>query len=181
MNPDPNPHRQPRRRAALLALCCLTGLLAGPAAQALDSDRQRPIEIEADRVDIDEHQGLSLYSGHVRFSQGSLHIQADSISLELANGTLKRLLIKGQPAVLTQTPEGKQEDMRAQAQQMEYLTGQNQVTLKGRAEVRQGGNTFRSETIHYDLGKDTLSAGQTEDSERVRITIQPPAPKAPAP
>lgn len=154
----------------------LLALLGAPVAHALDSDRQQAIEIEADRVEIDERLGHSIYSGHVRFSQGSLGIEADRITLFRRQGRVTRLLIEGSPARLKQIPEGQQVPMQAEARNMEYLADGEHLILRGQAEVRQNGNRFRSEVIHYDLASDSLKAGQDEPGtgERVRITIQPP-------
>ena len=50
------------RAKPLLALMLI---LAGPATFALESDKQQPIELAADSVDIDESKGVSIYRGDV--------------------------------------------------------------------------------------------------------------------
>ena len=61
------------RRASLF----LSALLVVPlCALAADNERQQPVNLRADRIDIDQKKELSLYHGHVVFSQGTLRLTA---------------------------------------------------------------------------------------------------------
>ena len=44
---------------------------------ALSSDRDQPIEVEADSLEVRDAEKISIYSGKVRLNQGSLALRAD--------------------------------------------------------------------------------------------------------
>ena len=48
---------------------------------ALSTDREQPIHIEADKLDIDESRQISIYQGNVQMQQGSLDINGDQLSI----------------------------------------------------------------------------------------------------
>ena len=54
--------------ALLFALSC--------SAHALSSDKDQPIELAADSVDVDEGKGVSTYKGNVDLRQGSMKLLA---------------------------------------------------------------------------------------------------------
>ncbi len=55
-------------------------LAAMPAATlAENADRSKPINLEADTVTVDDLAKVSTYQGHVRLSQGTLLILADTL------------------------------------------------------------------------------------------------------
>ena len=62
----------PGKRLQVAALLLLLAPLPG---LGLDSDRDEPIHIEADRAMLDEKEGTSIYEGNVQLRQGSLRLQ----------------------------------------------------------------------------------------------------------
>lgn len=166
------------RHVIALALCLCAGL-SGEVA-ALSSDREQPMYVEADRADIDDKRGVSVYRGNVKITQGTLQLTAAELTVHSKDSEIIKAVAVGQPATYRQRPDGKQQDVEAQAQRMEYFGAEQKIILIDQAEVRQGGDTFRSERIHYDIAKDVVNAGATAGApgDRVRITIQP-KPKQP--
>ena len=164
-----------RGSCAGLALLALTCAWTPPAA-ALSSDREQPIELEADSARIDERTGVSVYTGDVVLTQGSTRLLADRLTVERRNDG-NRLLAEGEPARFRQQPDDRPEPVEGRAKTIDYHTGQEQVVLTGEAEVWQGGNRFASERIVYDVASDTVRGGQASPGaapgERVRITIEP--------
>jgi lipopolysaccharide export system protein LptA len=159
-------------RAFLLALACAG---AGPA-QALTSDREQPIDLEADSAHIDERTGISVYTGNVKVTQGSTRLLADRLTVERGTDG-NHLVAEGRPATFSQLPDGKPEPVEGRARTIDYHTAREQVILTGAAEVWQAGNRFASERIVYDSAGDIVRGGQAspgaQPGERVRITIQP--------
>jgi len=151
--------------------------LLAPAAYALQSDRAAPIELEADRAELDQDRGTSIYQGNVHVTQGSLELTADSVSLE-RTAAGDRMLADGTPAPYTQTPDAGGAPIRAKALHIEHLGDQQLLILTGDAELVQGQDTFRSERIVYDIEKNLVKAGSTkgDGAGRVRIVIQPKDP-----
>lgn len=151
----------------------ILALLYTVAAGALSSDKDQPIHIEADRADLDERRGISVYRGGVVMTRGTLRITGDEITLYVRDDTVRKAVAVGTPATYRQRPDGREEDIRAEARRMEYHAEQNKVILLGGALLQQGGNMFRSERIEYDLARDVVNAGGGTGNERVRVIIQP--------
>lgn len=162
------------RHAIALSLCLLCAGLSGQAA-ALSSDRNQPMYVEADRADIDDQRGVSVYRGNVKITQGTLQLTAAELTVHSKGGDIVKAIAVGQPATYRQRPDGKEQDIEAEALRMEYFATEEKLILIDKAEVRQGGDTFRSDRINYDIAKDVVNAGASSPGDRVRITIQPKA------
>lgn len=78
------------RVSLLLAL-----LLVGPPTQALESDKEQPIELVADSVDIDETKGVSIYKGDVDLRQGSMHLRADIVTVYQVDRKTTKVVVQG--------------------------------------------------------------------------------------
>ncbi len=81
-------------------------LLTGAGwVNALPDDRDQPIHITADQALRDEKKGMTVYSGNVHMSQGSLRISADKITIFHSTEELDRVIAEGSPATLQQQPD----------------------------------------------------------------------------
>jgi len=152
----------------------IMGLWACPFAWALQSDRDKPIDIKANRVVVNDKQGISHYSGNVLLTQGSLIIKADEIIVYLMQGRLEKIFITGKPASFEQQPENRREIVKSRAEQMEYFSNKEFLILKQNAEVLQGGNHFQGDHIEYDTYNSVVRAKKEANSQsRVHAIIQP--------
>lgn len=152
------------------------------SSAALQSDARQPVEIEADKMYLDEKSGVTLYEGKVRLSQGSISISAEKIQLHGNNGKLQRMQIDGDknnPAVFQQTTENGQL-VRGQAQKIDFNVKDSRLIFNGQAELTQGTNFIRSERIDYNTLSNSLIAGKKDDNsakstdqDRVHIVITP--------
>jgi lipopolysaccharide export system protein LptA len=156
-------------------------LLPISIAHALKTDRNQPIKIEADHVEIFEKTETSHYRGNVLMVQGSLKITADDVTVYLKDGVLHQVTILGNPAYFEQIPDGKKDMVKSRAKHMEYYAREQRLLLKQDAEVVQGPNQFRGDQIEYDTLTSTVRANKDENSDsRVHAIIQPAeAEKAP--
>ncbi len=155
------------------------------AVSALSSDRDQPINLEADTADIDDLKGISIYTGNVILTQGSMVIKSSKLTLyndknnelekAIAVGTEKKL------ATFKQRPEGKDKDFRARARTMIYFLDKDKIHLLKNAYVWQAGDTFSGDKIIYDTKNETVVASSIKNKSgqpvsngnRVRVTIQP--------
>ncbi|MDV3237735.1 MAG: lipopolysaccharide transport periplasmic protein LptA [Gammaproteobacteria bacterium] len=151
----------------------LLTVLFPASAVALSSDRQQPMHIEADRADLDDQKGISVYRGNVVITQGTLRLTADELTVYTRDGEVTKAFSTGAPATYRQRPDGKDQDVEAQSLRMEYYAGEEKIILLQKAEVKQAGDTFRSDKIIYDIARDHVNAGTGTPGDRVRITIQP--------
>jgi lipopolysaccharide export system protein LptA len=163
------PHR-------ISALAGVLGLLLSGTAGALSSDRQQPLQIDADKADIDQQHGVSTYRGNVHLTRGSMQLFADEVVVKHDGGTIHLVTATGSPASYQQLSD-KQQMIRARAQRMEYNIDTGQLLLLKGAELHQDTNVFASERIVYDSISDRVNAGADAASpqDRVHITIQPGA------
>lgn len=166
MNPD-----RPRRPALPLALLLL---LATPLSHALSSDKDQPIDIVADSVDINEAKGTSTYTGHVEINQGSIRLRADQVVIEHRPGQPRKVDATGKPARFRQLPDDSKVYVTGTAQRLEYRLDSEELVLSGDAHLNQGKDQFQSDRIVYDRVKAVVKAGAAaQGKERVRVTIQP--------
>lgn len=157
-----------------LSLVTLFMLTGNNPCWALRSDRDQPIDIRADRVEINEKEEVSKYIGNVSLQQGSLNILAEQVTVYLQNGRLSRIIIKGNPATFKQQPEDHKDVVTSRAQHMEYFANKEHLVLRDNAQVIQGANRFQGDFIEYDTLNSTVKANKSEGSEsRVHAIIQP--------
>ncbi|HEY9201919.1 MAG TPA: lipopolysaccharide transport periplasmic protein LptA [Gammaproteobacteria bacterium] len=171
----------------LLSLSC-TSL----PAYAKSEDSNAPINIEADAVEMREAEGISIYTGNVKISRGSIEFSGDKIIISSEAGRVQQIDIEGQPATFYQLND-QNEDIRAQGLQMRYLAADDTLELHGQALLVKQQSRFSSEHIIYDAGKDVVTAGQLQsepsaDAEtgstekpRVKITLHPEETTPPEP
>lgn len=162
----------PRAIPALLAALLLT---AAQPCLALSSDRDQPMELEADHANIDDQRGVHIYTGNVIITQGTMRITADHLTVKLRDGDIVEAIALGQPATYRQRPDGKEQNVEAKSLRMEYYADKGELILIDQARVWQGRDTFSSQRIHYDIDQDIVNAGDGQN--RVKIILQP-KPKA---
>ncbi len=61
-----------------LALAALLSLAAAPS-HAEKADRSKPVNIEADRVTVDDKNKIHIFEGHVVLTQGTLTLRSDKL------------------------------------------------------------------------------------------------------
>ncbi len=161
-----------RARAVLLALVLAPSLAAGPA-QALETDQEQPIRISADQALRDEKQGFTVYRGNVRMDQGSLQIEADSITIYHTAEEADRIVARGKPARMQQQPDPTRGPVHARAAVIEYFKSEERVHLREDAHIEQDGSTGSGETIDYFIREQRVRAdsNQGRDGSRVEVLI----------
>jgi len=158
----------------LLLCLALAGLLWPAPGRTLESDRNQPIEIEADKATLDEPSRTSVYEGNVFLHQGTLQLHGNRMSLTLDNKRIHEIVLDGTPATFAQRPEHADADQQAEAAHIEYHTDTQRLLLQGDAVIRQvGREEFRSDRIELNLRDNTVQAGSTGGDNRVHITLQP--------
>jgi len=141
---------------------------------ALTSDKTQPVEVAADSVHLDDAKEVTIYSGNVIITQGSLEILADEVTVHGARGTTNKIVAVGNPVKFKQRPDGEQDLIRGEGKRFEYRVAQDILVLTNNATLWQGGSTFSSNRIIYDSKRSTVKAGDKKSgSKRVKITLKP--------
>ena len=158
-------------RHSLKVMALLLWALLGNAAAA---DRDLPIRISADRVEINESKGLSTYSGHVELTQGRLMLSAERLVVQHPDNRLQRLVADGRPVRFRQVGANDGQEIRGEARHMDYSAATQVLELTGAAHIWQGQDEFTGERITYDAAHRAVQAegGSTGDG-RVHAIIQP--------
>lgn len=162
------------RKFAFLQLClCLSLLAAGVPSLALQSDREKPLEVYADNTDGFLGDGITTLRGKVDIRQGSLHITADEAEVDKADGKVKSVTLHGKPAYLEQEIEG-QGRVTATANRIDYQVATGLVTLTGNANVVHPQYRISGDLLTYDLNIQHFEGTSDNNPDgRVRIQLDP--------
>lgn len=163
----------------MLLTLTLVGMAWGPATSiAQQRDADQPVQVEADRLDLDDQAGTAVYTGDVNIRQGSMHLTGDRVELQRnAAGELSRATARGERAYIEQQPDPEQPIVRGWGRTIVYHVAERRVELIDRAELHQGGDTFDGGYLEYFLDRRVVQAraeGEgVEGRQRIRMTLQP--------
>lgn len=170
---------------------CLLGLFWLPLqAWSEAADRDKPIELEADTVTVNDAKKTSTYTGNVILTQGTLVIHADKLVVREDKDGFQHSTSTGNPTTFKQKREGKDEYMEGSAQRIEYDGRMDKVQLYTKAWVKRGEDIVHGDFISYDANAEyaeviggVKSSTEGGNSGRVKAIIQPKnkQPAAPAP
>jgi len=162
----------PKYNNSLLLIPCLSLLLAAGPVEALKTDRQQALEVNADSTDGTLGDGKATLQGNVVIRQGTLLIRADIAEVEKAEGRARRLEFKGKPVHLQQEIE-EEGLVIARANKIEYEVATGIVTLTGAADVVHPQYHISGEVLEYDMNVQHFKGSGSEDSGRIRIRLDP--------
>ena len=159
-------------------------LLSFPA-HAEKADREKPIQLEADTVTIDDIKKVSVYQGNVILSQGTMLVRADWVQVTQNAEGLDKVNATGRPVAFRQKMDGSEEFIEGFADRVEFDGVTRQLELIGQARLRRGSDELRGTQISYNANTEFFKVvGQPDaktPSGRVRAVIRPkPRPEKPA-
>ena len=156
--------------------------LAAPAL-AERADRNQPVNIEANKVTVDDRNKVHVFEGNVILTQGTLTIRGDKVVVtQDAEGFQKGVATAGGGGLarFRQKREGKPDYVEGEAERIEYDSKSNKTKVFVRAWVKSAGDEVRGQYIEYDgytenylvnNGSAPTAAGTS--GGRVTATIQP--------
>ena len=153
-----------------LSLCLLC--LSLPL-MALESDRQQPLEVNANSTDGTLGDGVTTLRGNVEIHQGTLHITADEAEVSKIDGRVSSVTFRGQPAFLEQEIE-EQGLVQATANVIDYQVASGLVMLTGSADVKHPQYRISGELLTYDLNIQHFQGSSDENGNgRIHILLDP--------
>ena len=172
--------------AALAAVFVLTGLLL-PVARAEKADREKPVNVESDRVTVDDAKQLTLFEGRVILTQGTMVIRGDRMEVRQDKEGFKHGTVWGKQAYFKQKREGINEWVEGWGERIEYDSRADKLQLFTRAAMKKGDDDVAGDYISYDatteffqvIGGGAKAATANNPEGRVRTVLQPKA-KTPA-
>jgi lipopolysaccharide export system protein LptA len=163
-------------------------------ALAEKADREKPINLEADRVTVDDAKQISTFEGKVVLTQGTLIIRGDRMEVRQDNQGFKEGVTWGNLAYFRQKRDGYDEYIEGWAERIEYDSRADKMQMFNRASMKKGTDEVRGNYISYDarteffqvIGGGAKAAAAEKSDGRVRAVIQPkpkdkPAAQAPLP
>lgn len=151
-------------------------LLSLPLAPAaLESDKDQPIEIEADEGELDDIKNISIYTGNVITVQGTIRMTGDKMTVYYTDDDeMDYLVMEGRPATYKQLPDDSSVYDYAEALTMEYYELKEYVILIEEALVTQEGLRFSGDRIEYDT---KLSQVKAWSNKKKTAPVDKQAPK----
>lgn len=163
---------------------CTVGLMClSVSAFALQSDRNQPISLVADKATYSDRTGVTTYSGNVIIEQGTMKLQSASLVAQLnKDKQISTITATGSPAKFQQQLDSNRGVARGEAQKIIYNADTGIIDLIGNAYLYQNGASIRSNTLKYSMNKGDIEASGSSNTTgspkgRVQIIIPPNANK----
>jgi lipopolysaccharide export system protein LptA len=168
-----------------LAACALP---LGEAARAEKADRDKPVNLEADRVTVDDAKQLAVFEGNVVLTQGTLQIRGNRMEVRQDKDGFRHGTTWGDLAYFRQKREGYDEHVEGWAERIEYDGRAERVQMFNQAMMKRGEDEVRGNYISYDAqtefyqvtGGGTKAATANNPGGRVRAVLQPKPKDKPA-
>ena len=154
-----------------LGLACL--LAAGPV-HARSTDRDQPMEMEADSQDcnVADVNSTCVFSGNVAIRQGTLDVRASRAEVIRRNGDIEQVILTGNQATMKQQMDDGTM-MNARADRIVYEPNKQLLTLTGDFKIESPRGSNSGQRMVYNMGTGQMQSGG--DGTRVRTVIQPRA------
>jgi len=159
-------------------------MLAATVARAEKADSDKPVNIEADRVSVDDVKQTQVFEGNVQLVKGTLIIRAERIVVTQDEDGYQRGVATGTPSVLPrfrQKREGVDEYIEGEGERIEHDAKAEKTEFFNRAWVKSGLDEVRGQFISYDARSENYfvtsgpngTRAKPGSGDRVRAVIQP--------
>lgn len=155
------------------------------ATWAERSDREKPIHLEADRAtieDVNRKEGtrISIFTGNVILTQGTLRINADKVIMKEDSQGFRHATATGNLVSFRQKRDRMNEYVEGWSERAEYDSKTEKIELFRQARLIRGEDEVLGDYISYNMNNEFFQVigskergVETGPDKRVRITIQP--------
>jgi lipopolysaccharide export system protein LptA len=170
-----------------IAVAIAIAAMSAFSAKAEKADREKPTQVEANRMTSDEARRISIFEGNVMLTKGTMQLQAERIVVRQDADGFQTATASGSPVRFRQKsdPRGGAEGVwiEGEAGRIEIDERNERVELHQNARVTRDKDEVRGSTILYDQRSEFFSVSSAKDApgSRVRAVIQPKKPEADAP
>ncbi len=171
------------RLSALAPLAAVILTVGTPSAHAEKADRGKPVNIEADRVTVDDKNKIHIFEGHVVLTQGTLTIRSDKLVVSQdAEGYQRGIATGGEDGLarFRQKREGKNEWVEGEGERIEHDARSELSQFFLRAHVKSADDEVRGQYIQFNGVTETYLVTNGPNATtlpsqqgRVQVTIQP--------
>ncbi|MGA8005361.1 MAG: lipopolysaccharide transport periplasmic protein LptA [Burkholderiales bacterium] len=173
---------------AFAAAVALAALQAPPNAYAEKADKDKPTEIESNRMTSDEARRMSIFDGNVVLTKGTLVVHADRLVVRQDADGFQHVTATGNPVRFRQRADSKDGKegawIEGEAKRMEFDEREDKLELFDDARVSRDKDVVRGNFISLDQrsGFYSVTGGADAPQGRVRAVLQPKTePPAAAP
>jgi lipopolysaccharide export system protein LptA len=174
-------------RLAMVLAVALAAMSAF-SAKAEKADREKPTQVEANRMTSDEARRISIFEGNVLLTKGTITVRAERIVVRQDADGFQYASASGAPARFRQKgdPAGAQEGVwiDGEALRVEIDERNERIELHDNARITRDQDEVRGSYILYDQRSEFFSVSSAKGApasapgERVRAVIQPKKPAA---
>jgi lipopolysaccharide export system protein LptA len=167
-----------RCRQAIPVLVAVAAMSAF-SAKAEKADREKPTQVEANRMTSDEARRISIFEGNVVLTKGTMQVRAERIVVRQDADGFQYASASGSPVRFRQKsdPRAGQDGvwLEGEAQRVEIDEKNERVELHESARVSRDQDEVRGSYILYDQRSEFFSVSSAKDApgSRVRAVIQP--------
>ena len=164
-------------RIVLLLLACLGSL----PILAEKADADKPINLEADKVTLDDVNKVSLFEGNVVMTQGTLRIAADKVTVKQDKDGFQYATALGKQVAFKTKRDGVDEYVEGFADRVEFDGKADKIELFNHAMLKRNLDELHGNYISYDsktefflVNNGTTAGGSVgKPQDRVRAVLQP--------
>jgi lipopolysaccharide export system protein LptA len=162
-------------------------LLLPAAVFGEKADRDKPTQVEANRMSADDARRLNIFEGDVVVTKGTIRLTAERLVVRQDAEGFQFATATGKPARFRQRQDPKPGEkegvwIEGEAQRIELDDRNQKIELFDGARVNRGGDEVAGDYISVDQRSDfyQVSSGKGQPKGRVKAIIQPKAPSAEA-
>lgn len=145
------------------------------------ADREKPVNVESDRVTVDDAKQLTLFEGRVMLTQGTMVIRGDRMEVRQDKEGFKHGTVWGKQAYFRQKRDASDEMIEGWGERIEYDSRADKLQIFTRAALKKGNDDVSGDYISYDanteffqvIGGGAKAASANNPGGRVRTVIQP--------
>jgi lipopolysaccharide export system protein LptA len=177
-------------RSSTAACAAATLALAALSAHAERADRDKPTQLEANRMSADDARRVSIFEGNVVMTKGTITLRGDKVVVRVDPEGFQHATVTGNPVRFRQKTDASQGRpgvwTEAEALRLEIDEKTDRIELFEKARVSRDQDEVRGDYVMLDQRSEFLSVsggkGTTPSATegRVRATIQPKAPPSSA-
>jgi lipopolysaccharide export system protein LptA len=161
-------------------LLSLLLLLAAPA-QAEKADRDKPTQVEANKMSADDARRLNIFEGNVILIKGTMRLNAERVVVRQDAEGFQHATATGKPVRFKQRQDPKPGEkegvwVEGEALRVEFDDRNQKIELFEKARVNRGGDEVAGDYISVDQRSDffQVSSGKSgAEKGRVKAVIQP--------
>jgi lipopolysaccharide export system protein LptA len=157
-------------------------VLSSLSAWAEKADREKPTQVEANRMSADDARRMNIFEGNVVVTRGTIRVLADRLVVRQDGEGNQVTTATGEPVRFRQ-----RQDPKPPATQGEWMDGEARrividdakgtIELFENARVNRGGDEVAGDYIYVDQRSDffqvSAGKGKSESEGRVRAILQP--------